>query len=166
MDWKKLGKTILAKMKETRILAIIGLVLLYAGLMMPMFGIESGSSATTASFVDAYDNGKGASLLVVLSAILIFSDIIAANWKKGEKVFSKLTNRKLLLIPVIIFAIILIVTQVKFFNDIDDSFFYDSDDVYLYPGYFINWLGMIALVAYVFLYKGKEVDKVDEETKE
>lgn len=161
MDWKKLGNTILDKMKNTRILAIIALVLLYGGLMLPFVGIEYGDEAATASFVDdqLYDNGKGLMLLWLVSVALVFSDIIAANWKKGSKIFSKLTNPKILLIPVIIILIVLIITQVNFFDDYD---WYD-DYIYLYPGYYLNWLGMIAMTAYAFLYKGnKTIEKSEE----
>ncbi len=160
MDWKKLGTDILEKIKTTRILGIIALVLLYGGLMLPFVGIEYKDTAT-ASWVDQqlYDNGKGIMLLWILSVVLMFSDVIAANWPKGSKIFSKLTNPKILLIPVIITLIVLIVTQVKFFDDYD----YFEDDIYLYPGYFLNWLGMIAMTAYAFLYKGNNAKKDSEE---
>lgn len=147
MDWKEIGTSILNKMKTTRILGIIGLILTYIGLMIPFAGIEVWGYESTSAYMEVYDNGKGVMLLWLLTVIIMYSDIIAANWPRGEKIMSLLKNQKAVLVPCVISLIILIATTVCLFSDYDD-------DVSLYPGYFISWLGLISTVAYALLYKG------------
>ena len=157
MDWKELGNNILNKMKTTRILGIIGLVLIYFGLMIPFVGIEFWGSDSVSAYMEVYDNGKGVMLLWLLTIAIMYSDIIAANWPRGKKIFSYLKNQKLVVVPCIIAFIILIATTACIYSDFDDY------DVSLYPGYFLSWLGLIATTAYAILYKGNDSTKADDE---
>ena len=148
MDWKELGNNILNKMKTTRILGIIGLVLIYFGAMLPFVSIEYWSFESTAAYMEVYDNGKGVMLLWLLIIAIMYSDIIAANWPRGRKIFNYLKNQKLVLVPCVIGFIILIATTACLFSD--------YDDISLYPGYFLSWLGLISTTAYAILYKGND----------
>ncbi len=147
MDWKEIGNSILNKMKTTRILGIIGLILIYFGAMIPFVQIEFWGYESTSAYMEVYDNGKGVMLVWLLMIAIIYSDIIAANWPRGRKVFEYLKNQKIILIPCIIALVILIATTACMFDDYDG-------DISLYPGYFLSWLGLISMVAYGILYKG------------
>lgn len=150
MDWKKIGNDILEKIKTTKILGIIGLVITYIGLMVPFVNVEIFGSDTVSAYMETYDNGKGVMLLWLLTIVIMFSNVIAAGWPKGEKFLSYLKNQKLVLIPCIISAIVLIATTVCLADDFDDF------DYSLYPGYFLSWIGIIVTAAYAILYKGKD----------
>ena len=94
MDWKEIGNSILNKMKTTRILGIIGLILIYFGAMIPFVQIEFWGYESTSAYMEVYDNGKGVMLVWLLMIAIIYSDIIAANWPRGRKVFEYLKNQK------------------------------------------------------------------------
>ena len=158
MDWKNLGNTILEKIKTTKILGIIGLVLMYIGLMVPFIKLDFFG---TFAYVDKYlyDNGKGVLLLWFLMVLIMFSDVIVVNCPKGEKIISYLKSQKIILILCIIALIVLIITTVSMIDDYEDMFS-------LCPGYFLSWIGLIATAAYSILYKGKPKDYFDDDEDE
>lgn len=143
------------KLKNTKLLGIIGAIVTIIGLFLPFatvtakaFGIKHSESVT---YIQA--DGIFVLILTIITLLMIFSD------KLVDKVafFKKLTNVKLVLIPTILSAIILIFDMINAADAIGDvSSSLVKAEVSYGIGLWVLWIGLIATAVFPFLYKKSE----------
>lgn len=143
------------KLKNTKLLGIIGVVVTIIGLFLPFatvtakaFGIKHSESIT---YIQA--DGIYVLILAVVTLLMIFSD------KLSEKVafFKKISNMKVVLAPVILSAIILIFDMINAADAIGDvSSSLVKAEVSYGIGLWVLWIGLIATAVFPFLYKKSE----------
>ena len=136
---------VLSFLKNTKILGIVGSILLIIGTLFPFYTV---SFLGIKASVKLIENTAGKIMLVVgiISLAMVFIDFIISKIPEGKATFlSKLKNQKLVLIPAAIALILLIVSA--------------NQDTYglgkLVFGFYLLLIGIIALVAYPFMYKGE-----------
>lgn len=137
-------KKILDKIRNTKILGIIGNVVVILALFMPIITVESeiiGFKQST-----QYISGDGKILLVlsIINLIVIFADKISPKFFKG------LTNIKITAIPTIIEIIILINLTAKGGDNVMD---YNYVTTYWGIGFYLMWIGVILSIICPFVYK-------------
>lgn len=136
---------VLSVLKSTKILGIVGSILLIIGTLFPFYTV---SFLGIKASVKLIENTTGKIMLIVgiISLAMIFIDFIISKIPEGKATFLlNLRNQKLILIPAAIALILLIVSA--------------NQDTYglgkLAFGFYLLLIGIIALVAYPFMYKGK-----------
>lgn len=130
-------------LKKTKILGIVGALLLIIGNFFPFVTIKFWGQKGTVNFIEG--DGIVTFILGLIALALIFIDFIIAKIPEGKMEFlSKLRNPKFLLVPAIISAIILFMDR----NSLDIG--------HAGLGFYMLILGIIALVVFPFLYKGEE----------
>lgn len=136
-------------LKNKRILAIIGIIGLILGTMMPYYTISIFGYSTSISLW-GYWEGKVIFVLTLACGLIIFKDIIEKyipqlfNNAIG-RIVEKVNNPKFALIPTILvaaYAVYLIVS-------LDVS----SDYIKYGIGFYILWIGIIALFGHAIFYK-------------
>jgi len=136
-------------LKEKKYLGIAGNALIIIGLFLPLVSIPSSISGLMASAGVAnsfMSSGVGIILLIasVLSLVIIFADKIPA--------LSKLDNQKLTLIPTAVSAFIVIGNIVNASSILALG---ASAGIGLGIGVWVCIIGLVACVAYPFIYKGE-----------
>ena len=136
---------VLSVLKSTKILGIVGSILLIIGTLFPFYTV---SFLGIQASVKLIENTTGKIMLIVgiISLAMIFIDFIISKIPEGKATFLlNLRNQKLILIPAAIALILLIVSA--------------NQDTYglgkLAFGFYLLLIGIIALVAYPFMYKGE-----------
>lgn len=136
---------VLSVLKSTKILGIVGSILLIIGTLFPFYTV---SFLGIKASVKLIENTAGKIMLIVgiISLAMIFIDFIISKISEGKATFLlNLRNQKLILIPAAIALILLIVSA--------------NQDTYglgkLAFGFYLLLIGIIALVAYPFMYKGE-----------
>jgi len=136
---------VLSVLKSTKILGIVGSILLIIGTLFPFYTV---SFLGIKASVKLIENTTGKIMLIVgiISLAMIFIDFIISKIPEGKATFLlNLRNQKLILIPAAIVLILLIVSA--------------NQDTYglgkLAFGFYLLLIGIIALVAYPFMYKGE-----------
>lgn len=136
---------VLSVLKSTKILGIVGSILLIIGTLLPFYTV---SFLGIKASVKLIENTTGKIMLIVgiISLAMIFIDFIISKIPEGKATFLlNLRNQKLILIPAAIALILLIVSA--------------NQDTYglgkLAFGFYLLLIGIIALVAYPFMYKGE-----------
>lgn len=126
-------------LKKTKILGIVGALLLIIGNFFPFVTIKFWGLKESVTFIEG--DGVFTLILGIIALALLFIDFIIAKLPEGKMTFlSKLRNPKFLLIPAIISAIILFMDR-------------DSLDVgHAGLGFYMLILGIIALVVFPFIY--------------
>lgn len=143
---------IIDKLKNTKLLAAIGIVCLILGTMLAyvkfsFFGITESIS------LFKYSAGKLILLLAVINFIFIFNDLLQKYIPKlfdtdfGKKII-EISNSKLSLIP----TILAIAFVLYLHSDLDIVSSYTSYGL----GFYSLWLGIICLVAYSILHIKKD----------
>ena len=133
---------VLSVLKNTKILGIIGAILLIIGNFFTFASVKVLWVEQSVSFIEG--NGVFVLILGILALLIIFIDFILSKIPEGKlKFLFKLRNQKIVLIPAIISAIIL-------FIDGSESFELGSAGL----GFYLLLIGVIALAIYPFLYKG------------
>ena len=134
---------VLSVLKSTKILGIVGSILLIIGTLFPFYTV---SFLGIKASVKLIENTTGKIMLIVgiISLAMIFIDFIISKIPEGKATFLlNLRNQKLILIPAAIALILLIVSA--------------NQDTYglgkLAFGFYLLLIGIIALVAYPFMYK-------------
>ena len=150
---------IIEKMKTTKILAVIGIVGLILGTMFPYVSYSVFESSVGISMWN-YWEGKIVLTLAIANLIFIFKDFVEKyipslfNTNIGQKI-ADINNPKASLVPTVIALIFALYLHFKL----------DVDWGNYSIGFYLLWLGVIALVAYAFLYKSNNEtrmeDKVD-----
>ena len=145
-------KNIIEKCRTTRILAIIGIVGLFLGVILPYVRMDLFIYEYTIALWE-YWEGKVIMVLVIANLLFIFKDFIEKfvpalfNSSIGQKI-KNCKNPKLSLIPTILVAIFAIYLTATLGID---SFKYYS------IGFYLMWIGTISLVAYAFLHKNENI---------
>lgn len=136
---------VLSVLKSTKILGIVGSILLIIGTLFPFYTV---SFLGIKASVKLIENTTGKIMLIVgiISLAMIFIDFIISKIPEGKATFLlNLRNQKLILIPAAIALILLIVSA--------------NQDTYglgkLAFGFYLLLIGIITLVAYPFMYKGE-----------
>lgn len=136
---------VLSVLKSTKILGIVGSILLIIGTLFPFYTV---SFLGIKASVKLIENTAGKIMLIVgiISLAMIFIDFIISKIPEGKATFLlNLRNQKLILIPAAIALILLIVSA--------------NQDTYglgkLAFGFYLLLIGIISLVAYPFMYKAK-----------
>ena len=142
---------ILEKMKNTRLLAGIGIAGLILGTMLSYVSYSVLGYTYQISLFD-YLEGKIILIIAIANLMFIFKDFvekyIPALFKSGiGKKIADINNPKASLVPTIAAAAFAIYLTTK----LDVSFSNYS------LGFYSLWIGVIALVAYAFLHRNNEV---------
>lgn len=144
---------ILDKLKNTRLLAGIGIAGLILGTMLSYVSYSIWGYSYDISLWD-YWEGKIILIIAIANLLFIFYDFVEkylpslAKSKFGQKIAS-INSPKTSLIPTIAAAVFALYLTLK----LDVSFSNYS------LGFYMLWLGVIALVAYPFVHKNKEIEK-------
>ena len=141
-------------LKQKRYLGMVGAILVIVGLFLPFITVSvsflgvSNSQSTSWIATGGFD-AILVLLLSVVTLLMIFSD------KLADKVafFGKFSNQKLTLVPTVISALLLIfsVTQASSAMGIVGSLGSVSFGI----GFWLIIVGLVACVAYPFIYKGE-----------
>lgn len=140
----------LEKCKNTRLLALIGIVGLILGTMMDYIKI-SVFGFTESLSLWGYWEGKIVLLLAIANTLFIFKDWVEKyipalfNTNIGKKI-ANITNPKASLVPTILAVIFMLYLHNRL--NIDSE--YTSYGL----GFYLLWIGAISLVAYAILHKG------------
>ena len=143
-------------LKNKRILAIIGIVLIFLGTILPYYILTILGYSTSVSLW-GYWEGKIITALIVLNTLFIFKDLIQKyipglfNSNLGQKIIN--ANPKLSIIP-----IILIVAFVIYLNL---SFNFSNDVLKHGVGFYLLWIGIVFLIVHVFVYKNPNAVQVN-----
>ena len=136
------------KLKNTRILALVGSIAIFLGIILPYFTITIFGFKRSVSLW-GYWEGKIAMILLLTNVAYIFRDYVDKyvpqlfdKIPNGDKI--RTANPKLAIIPVIAIALfgIYLLTEVQ-----------SSDYLKYGLGFYSLWLGIIALVAHTFICK-------------
>lgn len=141
---------VMSLVKEKKYLGMIGNALLIIGVFLPFVTVTVSLFGISQSQSISYIQGDGIFVLILaaISLLMIFADKLAPK----VAFFAKLVNPKLTLIPTVI-SVLLLIIDVS--NSSGAASTYSSlASVSLGFGFWIMVIGVIALVAYPFLYKG------------
>ena len=135
--------------RHKRLLALIGIITLILGTMLPYFTFSLLGYSQSISLW-GYWEGKVIVVLTLANALFIFKDFIEKyipqlfTTNLGRKI-ANVTNPKVSLIPTILVVGFVIYLNTKF----------DFNSEYLKNGlgFYLLWLGIICLVAHAILYK-------------
>lgn len=142
-------ETVMEKMKNTRILAGIGIICLFLGTILTYLKYEVWGFSYEVSLF-RYWEGKLLIAIIIANLIIIFKDLVEKyipslfNTRIGEKI-ANIENPKASLIPT---AIAIGITLY-----LHSSLNIDSDYVSYGLGFYAIWVGAICLVAHAFLHK-------------
>lgn len=138
--------------KNKRILAAVGIVGLLLGLMLPYYSLTVfGYSVSTSLW--GYWEGKVIFVLTLASGLIIFKDLAQKyvpqlfNNPVG-KTIEKINNPKFALVPSIMVA----VYAIYLLTQLDVS----SDYIKYGLGFYILWIGIIALIGHAIFYKNQQ----------
>ena len=153
---------IMEKLKNTKILGIIGNALIAVSVFLPFYVVNALGASVGTSLMDldklglaavgVSGNGIWILLLAILNLVIIFSDKLVASVPALEK----LKNQKLALVPAIVVALLIFIpfgTIMSMANAA--SSFGASNAIALGFGFWTMIIGLVASVAYPFLYKGE-----------
>lgn len=144
-------ENVMEKIKKTRILALIGIIGLVLGTLLPYLKVDF-LGYTKSLSLWGYWEGKVIILLAVLNTMFIFKDYIKqyvpqmfnspfGRWVENAK-------DKMSLIPTGLSAAFAIYLYIEL-EDVRSFAKYGI-------GFYIVWISVICLAAFAFLYKGKE----------
>lgn len=136
------------KLKTTKILGIVGAILLIVGNFFPFVTVKLFGMKESVSFMEG--DGIFTLILGIIALAMVLIDFILAKIPEGKfKFLFKLRNQKLLLIPAIISAIIVIIDIT---NTLDESY----GLAHIGFGFWVLVIGIVALAAHAFIYKGNK----------
>ncbi len=143
------------KFKNTKILGVIGNVIMIVSLFCTWITVKAPSIGITqsAQFIEGTD-GKWVLILSIFSLIIIFAENISPKFFKG------LTNVKLTFIPSIIQLLIMLNTIYKA-NNLSIQMFQDSTEVTwsFQLGFYLMGIGVVLLLIFPILYKQDKNNK-------
>lgn len=136
---------VLSIIKNTKILGIVGAVLLIIGTFFNFYTVSLFGYKSSMQLIEAGE-GKVMIILGIAALAIIFIDFIISKIPEGKADFlKKLRNQKFTLVPAVIAAIVL--------------FMASSEETYglakLAFGFYVLLIGIIALAAYGIFYKGE-----------
>ena len=140
---------ILEKLKNTRILAVIGLACLFLGTVFAYLKVGHWNYSYTLT-LSKYWEGKVVIVLVFANLLFIFKDLIEKyvpvlfKNSLGEKIL-KINNQKLSLIPTLLAVAFVVYLQIRLSRY--------SSFVEYGLGFYLLWLGVICLIAYAFIHR-------------
>ena len=144
---------ILNKLKNKRILGLIGLVCLFLGIITPYITISIFGLSESLSLW-SYWEGKVIFVLTIANLLFIFKDYIEKyvpqvfNSNIGSKI--KKANPKMSLVPTVLVVVFTICLNTTI--DVDSTFFKHG------IGFWLLWIGVAALVGHAVLYKCNGVE--------
>lgn len=140
---------IIEKMKNTRILATIGIAGLILGTIFPYVSYSFFGSSVNISMWN-YWEGKIVLILAIANLLFIFKDFVGKyipslfNTNIGKKI-ADIDNPKVSLVPTILAVVFVVYLQIR----LDIGF--GNYGI----GFYLLWIGIIALLAYAFLHRKK-----------
>ena len=142
---------IIEKMKNTRILATIGIAGLILGTIFPYVSYSFFGSSVNISMWN-YWEGKIVLILAIANLLFIFKDFVGKyipslfNTNIGKKI-ADIDNPKVSLVPTILAVVVVVYLQIR----LDIGF--GNYGI----GFYLLWIGIIALLAYAFLHRKKMI---------
>lgn len=141
---------IIEKVKNTRILATIGIAGLILGTIFPYVSYSFFGSSVNISMWN-YWEGKIVLILAIANLLFIFKDFVGKyipslfNTNIGKKI-ADIDNPKVSLVPTILAVVFVVYLQIR----LDIGF--GNYGI----GFYLLWIGIIALLAYAFLHRKKD----------
>lgn len=142
---------IIEKVKNTRILATIGIAGLILGTIFPYVSYSFFGSSVNISMWN-YWEGKIVLILAIANLLFIFKDFVGKyipslfNTNIGKKI-ADIDNPKVSLVPTILAVVFVVYLQIR----LDIGF--GNYGI----GFYLLWIGIIALLAYAFLHRKKMI---------
>lgn len=144
--------------KNKRILALVGIAGLILGCFLPYYTVSIFGYSQSISLW-GYWEGKVILLLALANALFIYQDIVEkyvpqlfSNWI--GRLVEKTKNPKFALVPTILVALFAISLIMRL--DVD------SEYIKYGMGFYILWVGIVALVGHAIFYKNKQKVKEQE----
>lgn len=143
------------KIKETRILALIGLICVFVGVITPYITFSILGYVRSLALWE-YWEGKAIIVLLLANVLFIFRDYVEKyvpqlfKSELGKKI--KDANPKLAIVPVVLIAAITIYMT----STIGVSSSYAKHGL----GFYSLWIGVICLVGHTVFYKKKTLDNI------
>lgn len=140
--------------KNKKVLALVGICCLILGVFLPYFTITIWGYSESYSLW-SYWEGKVILILTLANALFIFGDFIEKrvpqlfNNSVG-KLVKKANNPKFSLVPTILTVLLLIYMLVEIGTDYSEFLKYGL-------GFWMNWIGIAALIGHAIFYKKPEV---------
>ena len=138
-------------LKETKILGIIGNLILVISVFLPVISVSVSifgfSQSQSLSYIDGDD------IFVLILAIINIIMIFANKLESKVPFIAKLTNPKLSLIPTIIIAILMLILTSNSSKLLGNKDYSSFANIKFNFGFYLLWLGTIASAIYPFLYK-------------
>lgn len=136
-------------LKNKRILAIVGLVCMFLGTILPFVTLKILGISSSASLWK-YWEGKIVLLLIVVNGLFIFRDYIKKYvpqiFNSGFGKMIENANSKLSIIPTLVAVVF--VLYLTFNLNVDGKY------IKFGLGFYVLWLGVISLVGHSIFYKG------------
>lgn len=142
---------VLSVLKNTKILGIVGALLLIVGSFMNFATADFFGMKASISLIGDELECPWVLILGIIALAIVFIDFIISKIPEGKVVdyLKYLKNQKFAAVPAVISAIIVLVEA----NG--DAAIFDSSYVNAGLGFYVLLIGAIALAAYPFLYKGE-----------
>ncbi|MBR3003233.1 MAG: hypothetical protein IKF38_06770 [Clostridia bacterium] len=141
-------ENIMSKIKDTKILGIVGNALLAVGTLLPMVSVSVFGISQSVSYISG--DGIFVLILSIIALLMIFADKLSAK----VAFFDKLTNPKLTLIPTALSALLLIIDTANVSSKLG-GVNTSLANISFGFGFWVMILGVIAAAAYPFLFKGE-----------
>lgn len=148
---------IMDKLRNTKILGIIGNVLVIISLFMPVLVLESEVIGYRESWQYINSDGKILLALSIINLVIIFADKISPEFFKG------FTNIKITAIPSIIEVIVLINFTAKRGDIVIGNQYVDLK---WSIGFYVMWIGVILSMLCPIIYREKNKEQLENSSKE
>ncbi len=152
MKWGDNMDNIIDRLRNTRILAGIGIACLFFGTIFKYVEFDFVISTVTLSLW-SYWEGKIVVLLALANLLFIFKDVVEKyvpslfNTNLGKKIL-EINNPKASLVPTILATILVVYVH--------SNLHIDAEFATYGLGFYLLWVGVISLVAYAILHKNIE----------
>lgn len=143
------------KLTHTKLLGLIGTILTIISVFLPFATVKANVLGVKASQSTTFIEGDG--VFVLILAVIALIMVLASTIATKVSFFEKLAKTKLVLIPTVLSAIILIIDMVNA-SDVVGSV--SSSIAKVSVSYGIGtwalWIGLILTAVYAFIYKKAE----------
>lgn len=143
------------KLTKTKLLGLIGTILTIISVFLPFATVKANVLGVKASQSTTFIEGDG--IFVLVLAIIALLMVLASTIATKVPFFGKLAKTKLVLIPTILSAIILIIDMANASELVGSASSSIAKVTVSYGiGTWVLWIGLILTAVYAFIYKKAE----------
>ena len=145
---------VMSFVKEKKYLGMIAHALIIIGTFLPLMTISVSFLGVSNSQSFSYIQAGGAGWLTLMLSLVALLMIFADKFEDKVPAFAKLSNQKFTLIPTVISAVILIINLQNYNASGASALVSSLGSASFSIGFWVIVVGLVAAVAYPFLYKG------------